>query len=87
MPTYEYCAEDAQKACEHCRERFEIRQAMTEEPLKACPECGNVVRRLISVCAVSATQSVKSMLSDRNLKSKGFTKLVNEGGGRFRKTT
>ena len=30
--------------------------------------------------AVSSAQSTKSMLSDKNLKQKGFTKLVNEGG-------
>lgn len=87
MPTYEYRAADEQKACDYCRERFEIRQSMSEEPLAACPRCGNPVERVISLCAVSTAQSVKSMLSDKNLKSKGFTKLVNEGGGRFRKTT
>lgn len=87
MPTYEYRAKDNTKACDTCRERFEVQQAMSEEPLSACPNCGNAVERLISLCAVSTTQSTKSMLSDKNLKSKGFTKLVNEGGGRFRKTT
>ena len=45
----------------------------------------NSVERLISLSSVSTTQSTKSMLSDKNLKQKGFTKLVNEGGGKFRK--
>lgn len=87
MPTYEYRAADRKEACDYCRERFEVRQSMTEEPLAACPRCGNPVERVISLCAVSTVQSIKSMLSDKNLKSKGFTKLVNEGDGRFRKTT
>jgi putative FmdB family regulatory protein len=87
MPTYEYRAKDSSKACDTCRERFEVQQSMSEDPLAVCPKCGNAVERLISLCAVSTTQSTKSMLSDKNLKSKGFTKLVNEGGGRFRKTT
>ncbi len=86
MPTYEYQACDPQNACPHCRERFEVRQSMSEEPLTACPECGRPVQRAISLCTVATTQSTKSMLSDRNLKEKGFTKLVNEGGGKFRKT-
>ncbi len=87
MPTYEYHAKDSNKACDQCRERFEVRQSMSEEPLTKCPKCGNAVERVISLCAVSTAQSARSMLSDKNLKAKGFTKLVNEGGGRFRKTT
>ena len=60
---------------------------MREEPLRACPSCGRPVERIISLCSMSTTQSSKSMLSDKNLKQKGFTKLVNEGGGKFRKVT
>ncbi len=87
MPTYEYRAKDAGKACDYCRQRFEVRQCMSDEPLEVCPQCGKPVERIISLCSVSTSQSVKSMLSDKNLKEKGFTKLVNEGEGRFRKTT
>ena len=87
MPTYEYQAADPASACEQCRERFEVRQSMRDDPLTVCPGCGRPVRRLISLCGMSTAQSVKSMLSDKNLKAKGFTKLVNEGGGKFRKTT
>ena len=87
MPTYEYRARDAGKSCDHCRERFEVRQSMQDELLETCPQCGHPVERIISLCSVSTSQSVKSMLSDKNLEEKGFTKLVNEGEGRFRKTT
>ncbi len=86
MPVYEYQAQDAERGCSHCRERFEVRQSMTDEPLTTCPHCGGAVRRLISLCTVATAQSAKSMLSDKNLKEKGFHKLVNEGGGKFRKT-
>jgi len=58
---------------------------MNAEPLRVCPRCGTQVERVISLCSVSTAPSVKSMLSDKNLKAKGFTKLVNEGGGKFRK--
>ena len=86
MPTYEYQAVDAEHGCAFCRQRFEIRQAMSDAPLKTCPRCGAAVQRLISRCAVSTTISEKAMLSDKNLKEKGFSKFVNEGDGRFRKT-
>jgi putative FmdB family regulatory protein len=85
MAVYEYRAVSGDASCEHCREVFELQQSMKDEALQACPQCGSPVQRLISLCQVSTTQSSKSMLSDKNLKAKGFTKLVNEGGGKFRK--
>ena len=87
MPTYEYQAVDPASACQKCRQRLEIQQSMRDNPLTACPHCGKPVKRLISLCGMSTAQSTKSMLSDKNLKAKGFTKLVNEGGGKFRKVT
>jgi putative FmdB family regulatory protein len=86
MPRYEYQSSDPQHACDVCRQRFEVQQSMTEPPLTSCPQCGGQVERVISLCAVGTQPSERAMLSDRNLKEKGFTKLVNEGGGRFRKT-
>ncbi len=86
MPTYEYQAVDPAAGCPRCRERFEVRQSMRDEPLTQCPECQRPVVRLISACGIS-TQSERGMLSDKNLKRHGFTKLVNEGGGKFRKVT
>jgi putative FmdB family regulatory protein len=41
MPIYEY-------ACEECSKHFEIMQKITEEPLKACPDCKGKVRKKIS---------------------------------------
>ena len=86
MPVYEYQAKNPESAsCYRCREGFDFIQSMSDAPLTTCPECGQPIERLISVCSVSTTQSTRSMLSDKNLKAKGFTKLVNEGGGKFRK--
>jgi len=84
MPTYEYVSRDPQRACKHCRDPFEVRQSMRDAPLRACPRCGAPLERLISACAVN-TRSEKSMLSDRNLREKGFSKFVKEGEGRYRK--
>ncbi|MFQ6611581.1 MAG: FmdB family zinc ribbon protein [Fidelibacterota bacterium] len=41
MPTYDY-------KCNHCKQTFELFQAMSDEPLKVCPHCGGEVRRLVS---------------------------------------
>jgi putative FmdB family regulatory protein len=87
MPTYEYQAVDVQAACEQCRARFEVRQSMRDEPLKKCPQCGGRIERLISACGIRTGPSERAMLSDKNLKAKGFKKLVNEGGGKFRRVT
>ncbi|MCL2193584.1 MAG: zinc ribbon domain-containing protein [Treponema sp.] len=40
MPTYEY-------ECKECSHSFEVFQAMSDEPLKTCPDCGKEIRRLI----------------------------------------
>ena len=86
MPTYEYQAKDPKKACKHCRVRFEVRQSIKDAPLKKCPECGGPIERQISRTSIN-TRGEKSMLSDSNLKAKGFTKLVKEDKGRYRKVT
>jgi putative FmdB family regulatory protein len=41
MPTYEY-------ECQRTGKGFERFQSMTEKPLKECPECGGLARRVIS---------------------------------------
>jgi len=41
MPTYEY-------QCEVCGHTFDKFQNITENPLTECPECGGIVKRLIS---------------------------------------
>lgn len=86
MPIYEYQAEDGAHSCAHCAERFEFRHGMHDPPLAACPECGHPVVRVISACRVDARENPKKQLSDKNLKRLGFSKLVNEGEGKFRKT-
>ena len=44
MPTYEY-------QCESCGHRFDKFKSMSAKPLKACPQCGRPVRRLIGTGA------------------------------------
>ena len=87
MPVYVYEAADPKKTCRHCRQRFEVKQSIRDDALYQCPECGNAITRVISRFDICTAPSAKSRLSDKNLKAKGFTKLVNEGGGKFRKVT
>lgn len=43
MPIYEYY-------CDNCKEKMEIEQRITEDPIKVCPRCNSSrFRRLISV--------------------------------------
>ena len=86
MPTYDYIAVNTAEACEHCRAGFEVRQSMSHEALRKCPQCGNAIRRVIGAVGISTRKSAKSVLSDDNIKKHGFTRLVNEGDGKFRKT-
>jgi putative FmdB family regulatory protein len=85
MPTYEYRATDPSAGCEKCADGFELIQRVSEPLCSACPICGGPVKRVISLFSVSTRPSTRSLLSDKNIKRHGFTKLVNEGEGKFRK--
>ncbi len=85
MPTYEYRAKEGEEGCAYCAEGFELTQSMSKDPVKVCPKCGAEVKRVISLFSVARGASVKSLLSDKNIKRHGFTKLVNEGDGKFRR--
>lgn len=45
MPIYEYL-------CSQCKERHEIIQRISEDPLTHCPKCGGEMRKLISSPAI-----------------------------------
>jgi putative FmdB family regulatory protein len=47
MPIYEYKARNGTH-CKLCKGRFEVRQGISDEPLKRCPECGAEIKRLFS---------------------------------------
>jgi len=81
MPIYEYRAQDPAQACELCRDSFEQLQSISEKPLKACPQCGAPVRRIISPPAVGASQSG---LDDR-AKNAGFSKFRKLSKGEYEK--
>ncbi len=47
MPIYEYKAKNGSR-CKLCKNKFEVRQSINDEPLTRCPECGAEIRRLFS---------------------------------------
>lgn len=81
MPIFEYQADDANKACDFCREGFEQLVRASDPPVTACPKCGTPVRKLISAPAVGSSSSG---LDDR-AKSAGFHKLKRLGKGEYEK--
>ena len=82
MPIYEY--EPDSGHCDYCRDRFEVIQAMNDEPLTACPECGQSCHRVLSAFAVSNRPG--DILSPKNLEAKGFTQYKKSGDGTYDKT-
>jgi putative FmdB family regulatory protein len=54
MPFYEY-------KCTVCDHQFEEFQAITDDPLTKCPECGEVVKRLISNTNAQTTKDAKEL--------------------------
>lgn len=84
MPTYVYEALEIEKGCPKCSQSFELFQLMKEDPLKKCPDCEQPIQRVIQPVGI-ASGLKKNILSDKNLKEKGFAKLVNEGNGKFTK--
>jgi putative FmdB family regulatory protein len=47
VPIYEYKA-IGDISCKLCKDRFEVRQGINDEPLSRCPKCGAEVGRLFS---------------------------------------
>ncbi len=82
MPIYVYQSVDVNNECEHCKNSFEVLQSFSDAVLTECPECHKAVQRKIPLTAVRMGKD--HLLTDKSLKQHGFSKLVNEGGGKFR---
>lgn len=78
MAVYEY--EHTGKAC-RLGKVFEVEQPLADDPLRACPQCGGPLRRLISRSFVSTPRT------DSELKGMGFTKLVRRDKGVYENVT
>lgn len=78
MPVYEY--EHAGEGCAQGKS-FEIRQSVYSAKFTVCPYCGQEVRRLISLVAISTPKT------ESDLKNLGFTKLVRKDNGVYENVT
>ena len=79
MPIYVYQATG--EGCEHCRAGFELLQALSEEALTQCPQCGGEVSRVPGVFSAGKG----GVLSDSNLRNHGFQKLKRDDSGGYRR--
>lgn len=82
MPIYQYKSSETDKSCEHCKNGFETMQGMKDKPLTRCPQCSQAVQKVPTLCS-----GFTPMLSNGNLRDKGFTKLQKRSDGSYEKTT
>jgi len=78
MPIYEY--EHQEKPCK-LGKVFDLRQSVTDDPLKKCPHCGEPVQKIVSKINISCPKS------NRELRDLGFTKLVKRDDGVYENVT
>jgi putative FmdB family regulatory protein len=81
MAIYEYIHVEDSK---DCKPVIEIIQKMDEAPLESCPHCGEAIRKKISLPG-KHVEGKGNIMSDSNLKEKGFTKYVKSGDGKYQK--
>lgn len=53
---YEYKAKDINKSCKYCKDKFEVMQSITSDPLTNCPKCGNEIDKQVSLPAGHVTK-------------------------------
>ena len=78
MPVYEY--EHTEQSCSAGR-IFEVNQSLEERPLSKCPQCGQPIKKLISLVGVSTPKT------NGELRDLGFTKLVKRDDGIYENVT
>lgn len=78
MPIYEY--EHLADSCSRGR-IFEVNQPISAPSLTRCPNCGNAVRKLISLANISTPRT------NSELRDLGFTKLVRRDKGVYENVT
>lgn len=80
MPVYDYEHEGDAKDC--CLGKvFELTQRIYSAKFTTCPECGEKVKRLISLVGINTPKT------NSDLKNMGFTKLVRRDDGVYENVT
>lgn len=87
MPIYCYQQTKA-SSCSLCEAGFEVRQKLTDKPLKTCPQCGAQVQKIITSVNVHTglTSGGGHTLSEQNISKQGFTQYRKVGPGQYEKT-
>ncbi|MGE3777766.1 MAG: FmdB family transcriptional regulator [Pirellulaceae bacterium] len=87
MPTYVYEVLDDQGQA--TGDRFEVVQAMTDDPLTVHPESGQPVRRAFVPFRIAGKlapmNTDRALKDDAKLEKLGFTKYVKSGDGKYEK--
>ena len=78
MPAY--CYEHEGAPCK-LGKNFHVEQRLRDAPLRACPECGRPVYKVMQPVNIGVPQS------DSDLRAKGFTKLVRRDKGVYENVT
>lgn len=79
--TYEIVQKDGSPG-----EVFEVVRKMSDPPLTHHPETGERVKRIyqpVHIAGMTSTLHKKTLLSNKNLEQKGFTKYVRNGHGHY----
>ncbi len=63
VPIYEYESRHPGEGCKRCRSPFEIIQGVDEIPLSACPDCGALVKKVISWCRAAVVETSEETAS------------------------
>jgi len=90
MPFYEYALKsehdnDGQRSgCDHCRSRFTVLQKISDPVLETCPNCGSLIKRIISPPHVVSGKA--HQLKEGNIEKAGFTQYKKVGKGVYEKT-
>ena len=63
MPIYEYQTLTPERACNKCRNSFEIFQQIHDNPLTDCPHCENKVKKIISWCHSAIIETIEEYVS------------------------
>jgi len=84
MPIYRYQVANDQPGCGYCAPGFELMQKMADAPLSQCPQCGAVVRKVITAANVAAGSAHLS--NPNHIEKHGFTQYRKVGKGVYEKT-
>jgi putative FmdB family regulatory protein len=82
MPIYEYAA--VTQGCAYCEAHFDLRQKLSEDELRVCPQCGAPVQRVLSAASVAIGNA--HTLKESNVAKNGFTQYRRAGNGVYEKT-